>query len=173
MVLPVCPFPPEPWGLQMKQQVIAFQRNKVLHFPVKHRVNLRNSFLQNAASARSLKKTNSWIYGGKIEWVKLKLKVLAPAQDRFRHGSEQAVRHFGEGSLFLHYFLALQLAATRNMGWSAVVWPLPFSGPVMELVPSLWNQNNAAVPALHTCCFAHLPILTITYNQMFTLIHEF
>lgn len=53
MILPVCPFPPEPWGLQMKQQVTELKINKVLHFPVKHKVNLQNSFLQNAASVRS------------------------------------------------------------------------------------------------------------------------
>lgn len=63
----VCPFSPEPWGHQMKQQVIGFKRNEMMYFPVKHRVNLQNSLLQDAASARSFKKTNSQIYGGKIK----------------------------------------------------------------------------------------------------------
>lgn len=40
----------------MKQQLIEFKRNKMLYFPVKHRVNLQNSLLQDAARARSCKK---------------------------------------------------------------------------------------------------------------------
>ena len=56
VVPPVCPFSPEPWGHQMKQQVIGFKRNKTMYFPVKHRVNLQNSLLQDAAGARSFKK---------------------------------------------------------------------------------------------------------------------
>jgi len=40
----------------MKQQVIGFKRNKTMYFPVKHRVNLQNSLLQDAAGARSFKK---------------------------------------------------------------------------------------------------------------------
>lgn len=37
VIPPVCPFPPEPWRHQMKQQIIGFQRSKILYFPVKHR----------------------------------------------------------------------------------------------------------------------------------------
>ena len=157
VVPPVCPFSPEPWGHQMKQQVIGFKRNKMLYFPVKHKVNLQNSLLQDAAGCcrcQKFQKTNSQIYGGKIKWAKLKLKVLALAQDIFRQGSGWAVTHFGVVSLcacvipWLYNWLPPETA-----GWVDVVWPFPFSGPDAERVFSLWKQDHAAVPALHTCTY--------------------
>lgn len=57
----------------------------MMYFPVKHRVNLQNFLLQDAASAKSFKKT-SQIYGGKIKWAKLKLEVLALAQCHMDQG---------------------------------------------------------------------------------------
>lgn len=50
----------------MKQQVTEFKRNKVLHFPVKYRVNLQNSFLQNAASDRNLKNQTAEFMEGEL-----------------------------------------------------------------------------------------------------------
>lgn len=152
-------FSPELWGHQMKQQGILFKRNKMLYFLVKHRVNLQNSLLQDAAGARNFKnQTNLW---RKNQVSKIKVKSPGTGSGYIQTWLRVGCNMFwGSVTMCLCYSLALQLAATRNsgLGWCWLA------------IPIFWSRCGACGFALKpgscSCaCSAHLPILIITFNQ--------
>lgn len=158
MVPPVCPFSPEPWGHQMKQQVIGFKRNKMMYFPVKHRVNLQNALLQDAASARSFKKNKQPNLWRKNQVSKIKIRSTGTGS--VPHGSGWAVTHFGVVSL-----CACVISWLYN--WLS---PKQRAGLVLSGHSIFWSRCGDCVfalkPGSRSCaCSAHLPILIVTYNQ--------